>query len=78
MKFALVDPTHPAYDYNDNLIGYRLMSTNLTEFEVCPPLFWLPCADDVQQNTDYYDTSDETIKPFPQPVIIDNATGQVV
>lgn len=36
-------------------------------FEVAPPLFWTPCADDVKANLWYYNTSDKEIYPVPDP-----------
>lgn len=36
-------------------------------FEVAPPMFWMPCADDVKADQFYYNTSDEQIYPKPTP-----------
>lgn len=72
-KQALISPNEPRET------GYRVaqVEPDGQTFEV-GGLFWTPCADDVVADQFWYDPSDNTIKPIPQPVTIDNATGQVV
>jgi hypothetical protein len=72
MKQALISPNEPRET------GYRVAQVETQSFEIASPMFWVECADDVVADSFWYDPSDDTIKPIPQPIIIDNATGQVV
>jgi hypothetical protein len=59
---ALISPQEPKE------FGYRVAQVEQQEFEVAPPLFWVPCADYVLPNQYWYDPSDEQIKQIPIPV----------
>jgi hypothetical protein len=61
MKKALISPNEKRET------GYRVAWTNNVEIEHAPPLFWVDCADDVIQDQFWYNPSDQTIKPIPQP-----------
>ena len=41
----------------------RVCEATATPFEVAPPLFWTPCADDVVADQFYYDTVTAVIAP---------------
>jgi hypothetical protein len=73
MKEALISPNEPRQT------GYRVAQVEPEgqTFEVALPLFWTPCDDNVIADQFWYDPNDEIIKPIPQPIIIDNATGQI-
>lgn len=45
----------------------RVAEVEPQPFEVSPPLFWTPCADDVKADQFYYNTADEQIYPVPEP-----------
>lgn len=47
--------------------GYRVAQVEQQEFEVAPPLFWVTCANDIVADQFWYDPTDQTIKPFPEP-----------
>ena len=75
MKNALISPNEPRET------GYRVaqVEPDGSTFEIGLPLFWTPCADDVVADQFWYDPSDNVIKPFPpEPITIDNETGQVI
>jgi hypothetical protein len=44
----------------------RVAEVENQTFEVAPPLFWTPCADDVLADKWYYNTSDNEIYPVPE------------
>jgi len=73
MKEALISPNEPRQT------GYRVAQVEPEgqTFEVALPLFWTPCDDNVIADQFWYDPNDEIIKPIPQPIIINNATGQI-
>lgn len=48
--------------YSDITNGCRIVQTSETEFDVASPLYWVDCASDLDVNTNYFDTSDNTIK----------------
>ncbi|MFM7119632.1 MAG: hypothetical protein ACKOZX_05175, partial [Gammaproteobacteria bacterium] len=73
MKFALINPQVPQYSYDGTYLGWDVVSTDIRTFEVCPPLFWVDCLDEVEQNTFYYDENTQTIKPIPEPPAIPSA-----
>ena len=66
MKKALVCPNEPAHN------GYRIAQVESAEniFGVAEPLYWIDCADDVVADQWYFDTTDNTIKEVPKPVIV--------
>lgn len=72
------DPTRvvytPVYGYLQNC--NRVCDVVEQEFDVGPPLFWVDCANDVNNSEYYYDTVEQTIKlipnkPRPEPESID-------
>ncbi len=60
--------------------GYRVaqveLSTNV--FAVAEGLFWIDCAEDVVADQFWYDPTDETIKPVPQPELQPQPVAQGV
>lgn len=58
---ALISPNEPRQT------GYRVAEVEQQEFEVASPLFWVDCANNVAADQFWYDPSDQTIKPIPQP-----------
>ena len=90
MKNALIDPTvqvshiaswtstkpiQPVVEVYPN--SARVAQVEDSPFEVAPPLFWTPCAEDVIADQFYYDTENQTINPVvdtpmpeqPQPIV---------
>jgi hypothetical protein len=65
--FALISPNEFAYTDGPNLIpiGQRVAEVSAAEFPVAPPLFWMPCANNVVADQYYYDPNDQQIKPKP-------------
>lgn len=68
--FALISPNEQAWSnatppQPSILLGQRVAEVSSTEFPVAPPLFWLPCANDVRAETHYYDPADRQIKSKP-------------
>jgi hypothetical protein len=61
MKQALISPNEPRET------GYRVAEVCDVVFEVASPLFWVACADDVVADEYWYDPTNQTIKPIPQP-----------
>jgi hypothetical protein len=58
---ALISPNEPRET------GYRVAQVEQQEFEVAPPLFWVTCANNVVADQFWYDPTDQTIKPIPEP-----------
>lgn len=78
MKNALIDPRQTVtevtgwtdkWPYQEIIVvipnSARVAEVVITPFEVAPPLFWTPCADDVVQDDFYYDTVNQVIYPVP-------------
>jgi len=63
MKEALISTIEPRET------GYRVAQVVAEgeTFPVASAFFWTPCADDVVADQFWYDPSDNTIKPIPQP-----------
>jgi hypothetical protein len=61
MKKALISPNEPRET------GYRVAEVCAVVFQVAPPLFWVNCADDVVADEYWYDPTNQTIRPIPQP-----------
>lgn len=61
MKQALISPNEPRET------GYRVAEVCAVAFQVARPLFWVACADDVVADEFWYDPTNQTIKPIPQP-----------
>jgi hypothetical protein len=58
-------PSEPIWTPIEN--SCRVAEVEDQTFEVAPPLFWTPCADDVVADQFYYNTADEQIYPVPEP-----------
>ena len=60
---ALISPIEPRES------GYRVAQVvdDSAEFGVADPLFWVTCNNEILADQFWYDPSDETIKPFPEP-----------
>jgi hypothetical protein len=68
--FALISPKEEAWSNGSMtqpsvLLGQRVAEVSAAEFPVAPPLFWMPCANDVVADQYYYDPNDQQIKPKP-------------
>ena len=67
----------PIYTY----LGQRIAQVEQTTFPVAPPLFWIPCADNIIAQDYYYDPSTQTIiiippdVPQPQPITTGTQTA---
>lgn len=63
--FALISPNEQAWSNGIPrvVLGWRVAEVSAAEFPVAPPLFWMPCANDVKAETHYYDPNDQQIKP---------------
>jgi hypothetical protein len=51
--------------------GARIAGMDIQEHEVCPPLFWKDCSDDMDQEKWYYDLVQEQffeIGGIPKPI----------
>jgi len=66
---ALISPNEPVYNYATPpaQIGLRIAQTvpDGDEFPVADPLYWVPCADDVDASTYYWNGSAAVVKPAP-------------
>ena len=67
MKYALINPDVKIYNYSGELLGDRIVAVDIRQFEVCEPLFWIKCSDEVNQTAYYYDTTNLTIEQIPLP-----------
>lgn len=63
MKQALISTIEPRET------GYRVAEVvnQGQTFPVAETMFWVACADNVVADQYWYDPSDQTIKPVPQP-----------
>jgi hypothetical protein len=59
------DPPQPIYTPIAD--SCRVAEVENQPFEVASPLFWTPCADDVEADKWYYNTNDNEIYPVPDP-----------
>lgn len=84
MKKALIDPSttvqhivswttktppQPVWETYQN--SARVAEVAETTFEVCAPLFWTDCEDNVVADQFYYDTENQSISPVvnePEPI----------
>jgi hypothetical protein len=66
-KEALISPNETIYNYAvpPVKIGVRIADVEAQSFPVASPFYWVPCADDVDPNTYYYDGSNCVLKPIP-------------
>jgi len=67
---ALISPNEEVYNYDGMPLGARVAQVSSVPFEVCEPLFWVDCSDDVTAALFYYDLSNGNILSIPQPPII--------
>lgn len=60
--------------------GYRVaqVEQDANVFPVAEGLFWVDCADDIAQDQFWYDPTDETIKPMPQPEVLADGSQPTV
>lgn len=58
---ALISPNEPCET------GYRIAQVAQEGFDVCPPLFWVDCGNDIQSDLFWYDPETSEIKLVPQP-----------
>ena len=76
---ALISPSENVIDVNTGeVIGERVAEVCQQPFEVAPPLFWMACAEDVQADVWYFDTTSQELKLTPQyvpPVIVQPTTS---
>jgi hypothetical protein len=49
MKKALISPLEPRVD-NEGNAGYRVAHVVDQSYEVAPPLFWVDCMDNIEQD----------------------------
>lgn len=64
---ALVSPNEVVLDPNTGApLGQRVAQVLEESFPVAPPLFWVPCGDEVNADQYYYDPADETVKLIPE------------
>jgi hypothetical protein len=93
MKKALIDPNAPVMQitswalnpmtgkYNPVFTEIpnsdRVAEVAVADFPVCPPLFWVDCADDIAPDVWYYDNANQTIVlvPPPAPHPVTNVPG---
>lgn len=68
MKYALISTTERIYIDNVD-VGARVAETAQVPFEVYETLFWVECADEVEQDKYYYDQVTNEIKIIPPPTI---------
>lgn len=73
MKKALISPMEKV-NLPDGSQGERVAWVCDAEYPVAAPLFWLDGADDVVPDQWYYDPSNQTINPLPQPEIAGGTT----
>lgn len=64
---ALISPNELVYDYEGNLLGSRVAEVEQESFPVAPPLFWMPCAEDVIADQFYWVDGEILPVPFPPP-----------
>ena len=78
MKNALISPNEQIQyisgwvDYDTPIFSpipnsERVAQVESTTFEVCPPLFWVECADNVNAEEWYFDGATSTILQIPAP-----------
>jgi len=65
MKEALIAPSEKVYKYDGTLLGDRIPMVEDQSRDVPPPLFWVPCQDNVVPDRFYYDPADGGIYPIP-------------
>ena len=72
MNNALISPNELVYDQNNNLIGERIAEVATITFPVAEPLYWVSCADEVNANDWYWNTTDNTceLRPIPPELTI--------
>jgi hypothetical protein len=74
MKYALINPNEKEYNFDGSILGDSVVSTDIRQFEVCSPLFWVECSDNVEQNRFYWNETNKTIEPIPaKPILVESA-----
>lgn len=72
---ALISKNEIVFDPNTNQeLGWRIAQVSEQTFDVCKPLFWITCSNNVQADLWYYDPSDSQVKETPQPIIPDDSS----
>jgi hypothetical protein len=61
MKYALIEPQMP-YE-----TGFVITCVNPNSFEVCPPLYWVECDDNIIAYQYWYDPITQIISEIPLP-----------
>ena len=64
---ALISPNELVYSWDKQVLGQRVAEVAANTFPIAPPLFWIPCADDVVPEDCYYDPNTQTIDLIPSP-----------
>lgn len=64
---ALISPNEEVRDNDGNVIGQRVAQVGQTTFPIAPPLFWVPCANDVVADQYYYNPNTQQIIKKPEP-----------
>jgi hypothetical protein len=67
---TLVAPPAPIFSAIPD--SARVAEVSANPFEVAPPMFWTPCADNVVADQFWYDISNQTINPIPEAPPIPN------
>lgn len=73
MKTALISPNELVYSYDGTYLGERVAQVTTQPFDIAPPLFWVPCADNVVPDQFYWDGNACIAIPTP-PLAEPNAT----
>lgn len=70
MKYALVCPNEPVTN------GYRIAEVQPDEaWPAAPPTYWMECADDVNADDWYFDTTTNTIMQTPSSFTLASPIG---
>lgn len=80
MNNALISPNEQIYSYDGTLLGVRIAQVEAVTFEVCPPLYWVECADDVNAQDWYFQTETNTcqLKPVEPTIEVPNIPPESV
>lgn len=91
MKNALISPNEQAKYISSwteensvftpvfTVVGERIAEVSNSTFEVAPPLFWVPCMDNIVADFYYYDAATTQIlvvpPDAPKPVLTQQVSG---
>lgn len=80
MNNALISPNELVYSYEGTLLGVRIAEVEQVPFEVALPLYWVECADEVNEDDWYFNQSTNQceLKPVPPPVDVPNVPPENV